>query len=119
MSSGGQKLNMISGNIKNDTGRRMVKKEINSLRKRIKEHQEKIRNPQNVYDKWDTFNEKRKRDELEHWETEIRGWEKEIKRDEEKIDEYDRNKAKRGTLGRGGRYRNPDRANIRRSARLQ
>lgn len=48
-----------------------VRKSVKSYEKLISEHEGYIKNPKQKFNDWETFSEKRKRNELRHWENEI------------------------------------------------
>lgn len=49
-----------------------IKKGIQSYNLRIKEHSEKIKNPEKYVKNWNTFSEKRQQGLIKHWNKEIR-----------------------------------------------
>lgn len=51
---------------------------INSWNERIKEHENKIVNPENYYPEWNLFGERYKNGLIKHWEHEIKIFRKDI-----------------------------------------
>ena len=72
----------------NITGVHKLEKGINKLKKRIKEHQEKIRNPKVQYPEWDAFPDYKKKGAIDFWEKEIDRYKNEINKKQMEIEGY-------------------------------
>ena len=55
-----------------------IKKSIRTYKKRIEEHEYKIKNPEKVYDHWGKFENHEKDSRISHWEKEIRNFRSEM-----------------------------------------
>ena len=56
-----------------------LKKSINSLKKRLSEHRQKVSEPEKLYQQWNSFDSRKQAGLKKHWEKEIRNFEKMIK----------------------------------------
>ena len=61
-------------------------KGINSYNKRIKEHEEYIKNPKIKYNEWDIFSQDRKERIISYWQREIKAFKNSIKKYQYQID---------------------------------
>ena len=72
-------IQLFASNIDN-MGERQLRKSINTLNKRVQEHENKLKNPQATFPDWDEFPERRKERELRHWKKEINAFKESIQK---------------------------------------
>ena len=79
----------------NKTGVDKIRKSNRTLRKRIKQHEEYIKNPNIKYPNWDAFDINRQEREINHWKEEINNFEKQIENNKRRINEYEERRKSR------------------------
>ena len=77
-----------SEKIKNDAGVRKEQKGINSLNKKIKKHEEYIKNPKIKHKDWDNYPEHKKQGAINYWKKEIDTYKNQIEEKKRRIGEY-------------------------------
>ena len=81
-------LGELKKKVDNQVGIRKLKKGIDSHKKTIKEHLDKIKNPNKYYPNWDSMPEIKKKGAINYWKKEIERYKKEIVKKENRIKDY-------------------------------